>query len=41
MNIKCLFQGYTKKQTKLIKLLEKKVESKNLSRKIKIWTEKI
>ena len=37
MTIKCLFLGYTKKETKLIKLLENKgCEVKNLSRKIKI-----
>tara|TARA_B100000401_G_C52684795_1_gene661522 strand:- start:293 stop:907 length:615 start_codon:yes stop_codon:yes gene_type:complete len=37
MNIKCLFLGYTKKETKLIRLLENKgCKVKNLSRKIKI-----
>ena len=37
MSIKCLFLGYSKKETKLIKILENKgCEVKNLSRKIKI-----
>ena len=37
MKIKCLFLGYTRKRTKLIKLLETKgCEVKNLSRKINI-----